>query len=77
MRRKNRIDKFYSAAIAIRDSISAASGAEDRSEAVTKVHNLQNNAFDQLVDEKLAADESFRIFITLSNDILAQLDAME
>jgi hypothetical protein len=74
MRRKNRIDKFYSAAIAIRDSISAASSTEDRSEAVTKVRNLQNDAFDQLVGEKLAADESFRIFITLSNDILAQVD---
>jgi hypothetical protein len=28
-----------------------------------------------LVDEKLAADESFRIFITLSNDVVQQLDA--
>ena len=28
----------------------------------------------KLVEEKLAADESFRIFITLTNDILAQLD---
>jgi hypothetical protein len=27
-----------------------------------------------LVDEKLAADESFRIFITLSNDVIRELD---
>ena len=33
---------------------------------------LQDKAFAQLVDEKLAADESFRIFMSLSNDILDQ-----
>jgi hypothetical protein len=38
-----------------------------------EVRTLQNTAFDLLVDEKLAADESFRIFITLSNDVLQQL----
>jgi hypothetical protein len=29
-----------------------------------------------LVDEKLAADESFQIFITLSNNVLQQLRAI-
>ncbi len=75
MRRKNRIDRFYSAALKIRDSISDASSNNDLGELATRVRELQNDAFDQLVDEKLAADESFRIFITLSNDILAQVDA--
>ena len=41
--------------------------------AIVKIRNLQNEAFNQLVDEKLGADESFRIFITLSNDVLRQL----
>lgn len=72
-RRKNRIDRFYSAAIEIRDSITNESSASDRQEAITRVRELQNDAFDQLVHEKLAADESFRIFITLSNDVLRQL----
>jgi len=27
-----------------------------------------------LIREKLAADDSFRIFVTLSNDIIAQLE---
>jgi TRAP-type uncharacterized transport system substrate-binding protein len=72
-RRKNRIDRFYSAAIEIRDSISAKSSSDDRSVAIQKTRDLQNDAFDQLVHEKLAADESFRIFITLSNDVLRQL----
>jgi len=75
MRRKNRIDRFYSAALKIRDLINDTSRDNELSELEIRVRELQNDAFDQLVDEKLAADESFRIFITLSNDILAQLDA--
>ncbi len=74
MRRKNRIDRFYTAAIKIRDSMIDTSSDNELSELENQVRELQNDAFDQLVDEKLAADESFRIFITLSNDILAQVD---
>ena len=76
-RRKNRIDRFYSAAIEIRDSISTGSGDDERAAAVDKIRALQNDAFDQLVHEKLAADESFRIFITLSHDVLRQLGVEE
>ena len=77
MRRKNRIDRFYAAAIGIRDSISDASNDDDCSQAIDKIRDLQNDAFDQLVHEKLAADESFRIFITLSNDILAHFNTRQ
>ena len=74
MRRKNRIDKFYSVAIEIRNSISGSSTADERALAAVKIRELQDTAFDQLVDEKLSADESFRIFVTLSNDVLDQLN---
>lgn len=72
-RRKNRIDGFYTDVMAIRDSISEHSSAAERAAAVERVRRLQNEAFDMLIREKLAADESFRIFVTLSNDIVAQL----
>ena len=72
-RRKNRIDRFYSKAINIRDSITSDSSDGDRQTAIARVRELQNEAFDQLVHEKLSADESFRIFITLSHDVLRQL----
>jgi len=75
MRRKNRIDRFYSAAIEIRNSISGSSTADERTLAAEKIRELQDTAFDQLVDEKLSADESFRIFVTLSNDVLDQLNS--
>lgn len=76
MRRKNRIDRFYAATIDIRDSVNDSMDAEQREQAIARVRELQNEAFDQLVHEKLAANESFRIFITLSNDVLRQLGAI-
>ena len=75
MRRKNRIDTFYSDVIAIRNSIDETSTEEDRRDKADEIRALQTTAFELLVDEKLAADESFRIFITLSNDVLQQLGA--
>lgn len=76
MRRKNRIDTFYSAAIAIRNSVGEKSTEEDRREKADEIRALQTTAFELLVDEKLAADESFRIFVTLSNDVLQELGAV-
>lgn len=73
VRRKNRIDKFYSQTIKLRSSVTGETSADERRDIVAKVRELQNTAFDLLVHEKLAADESFRIFITLSNDVLADL----
>lgn len=72
VRRKNRIDEFYAAALVIRERLSSSTTTEERQAAVDELRNLQNTAFTQLVDEKLAADESFQIFITLSNEILAE-----
>jgi TRAP-type uncharacterized transport system substrate-binding protein len=75
MRRKNRIDRFYAAMIDIRRSIKDSNDPAEHQHAIAKVRELQNEAFDLLVGEKLAADESFRIFVTLSNDVLRQLGA--
>jgi TRAP-type uncharacterized transport system substrate-binding protein len=75
MRRKNRIDRFYAATIDVRRSIKDSNDPAEHRQAIAKVRKLQDEAFDLLVDEKLAADESFRIFITLSNDVLRQLGA--
>lgn len=73
MRRKNRIDEFYTKTIALRRSVNDSTGPEELQQIIEEVRDLQTTAFDLLVDEKLAADESFRIFITLSNDVLHQL----
>ena len=68
IRRKNRIDEFYTKVIAIRDSIGPASSVAERNEAIASIQALQNHGFDLVVNEKLAADESFQIFVALTND---------
>jgi len=73
MRRKNRIDTFYSETIRLRNSVTDATSDIDRNAIIDQIGQLQNTAFEMLVDEKLAPDESFRIFITLSSDVLEQL----
>ena len=75
MRQKNRIDVFYRDAIAIRDSVSDSSSRDQVAAAAQQLLDLQTSAIEMLMDEKLAADESFRIFVTLSNDILGRLEA--
>lgn len=73
LRRKNRIDAFYTDVMAIRNAVGDTATDDERSEATQKIRALQNTAFEMLVDEKLSADESFRIFISLSNDALRDL----
>jgi len=73
MRRKNRIDTFYAKTIELSRSVDNSTDAAELQQIIAEVRNLQTTAFDLLVDEKLAADDSFRIFITLSNDVLRQL----
>jgi hypothetical protein len=77
MRRKNRIDAFYTDVIAIRSGLDDSSTDDDRTAAAQKIRDLQNTAFKLLIDEKLSADESFRIFISLSNDALRDLSAVQ
>jgi TRAP-type uncharacterized transport system substrate-binding protein len=74
MRRKNRIDVFYTETMAIRQSISGSTTSDERATAIQKIRELQTKAFEMLVDEKLSADESFRIFVSLSNDVLHELN---
>ncbi len=72
IRRKDRIDEFYARIIAIRDSI-PQQDTVDVAAIRRQVRGLQDEALQMLIEEKLAADESFRIFMSLSNDLLDEL----
>lgn len=73
VRRKNRLDEFLVEAIRIRDSVSSEASEAECAEAIAKLKALQDYGFEQLVDEKLAADESFRIFIDLTSRTISDL----
>ena len=68
IRRKNRIDEFFTAVIEIRNSVTPESSSDERAAAIASIRAMQDRGFELLVDEQLAADESFRIFIELTND---------
>ena len=74
VRRKNRLDEFLVEVINIRNSVSPQSSEAERAEAIAKIRALQDYGFEQLVDEKLAADESFRIFIELTKSTVDELE---
>lgn len=75
IRRKNRIDRFYVEVIRIRDSVRPDASETEREAAIAEIRELQDRAFGMLVEERLAADESFRIFIELTNNSIERLAA--
>lgn len=76
-RKKDTIDKYYSKILKVRMDINDTMTETERQEAISFIRSLEQEAFELLIDEKVAADDSFRIFITLSNDTLRELGARE
>jgi hypothetical protein len=76
IRRKNRIDEYFTAVIEIRNSVDADSSSDERAVAIASIRAMQDRGFELLVDEQLAADESFRIFIGLANDSISHINEL-
>jgi TRAP-type uncharacterized transport system substrate-binding protein len=70
--RKGRIDRFYSAAIAIRTKLAQEPSAAQRSAYLAELRALRDDAFSSLINEKLAADDSFRILQALIHDVIRE-----
>jgi TRAP-type uncharacterized transport system substrate-binding protein len=68
-RKKDRIDVFYLKVLAIRER----AGDEDPDQLRRELLELEQQAFISLVAEKLAADESFRIFTDLISRVRVEL----
>jgi TRAP-type uncharacterized transport system substrate-binding protein len=71
-RKKDRIDTFYVAALGIQEQ----ANAQNTEELLVQLAALEQEAFKSLIDEKLSANESFRIFTDLllrvRTDLLAK-----
>ncbi len=75
-RKKSRIDKLYSEALAVRAKVSAELSGEQRRACATQLRALRDYAFSLLIKEKLSADESFRILQTLIADVINELEKL-
>ncbi|MFT4822470.1 MAG: hypothetical protein ACJAUG_000865 [Halioglobus sp.] len=68
-KKKDRIDEFYSKVLQIR----LRAEREPHQRLVEELQQLEVEAFESLISEKLAADQSFRIFIELLTRALSEL----
>jgi hypothetical protein len=73
-RRKGRIDRFYAEALAIRAKLLQEQEPQQRRILLAELRTLRDRAFSLLINEKLAADESFRILQTLIGDLINEFD---
>ena len=69
-RKKDRIDTFYTRAFAIRKQVQTGNCRELKKQ----LFELEDEAFASLINEKLAANESFRIFTDLLARIHSEID---
>ncbi len=72
-RKKDRIDTFYTRAFAIRKQAQPENCRELKEQLI----KLEEEAFASLINEKLAANESFRIFTDLLARIHSEIDKTE
>ena len=73
-RRKGRIDRFYSEALAIRAKLLHEQDPQQRRVGIAELRTLRDRAFSLLIKEKLSADESFRILQNLIGDLIQEFD---
>ena len=75
LRKKNRIDSYYKGVMDIQIQVDDLKTEQDCQNAIQELKYLRQNAFEQLISEKLLADESFRIFITFLNDTQNEINS--
>ncbi|HSC16738.1 MAG TPA: hypothetical protein VLI71_16535, partial [Gammaproteobacteria bacterium] len=73
-RKKTRIDTLYAEALEIRASLPPQPTAQQREECLAQLRGLRERAFKLLIDEKLSADESFRILQALVRGLVGELE---
>lgn len=68
--KKDRLDRYYGKLIAVREAMPAKDPAASKSEVLA----VQREVLDLLIDERVTADASLTAFISLSNQLVDELD---
>jgi TRAP-type uncharacterized transport system substrate-binding protein len=71
--KKDRIDVFYEKIIAIKKEIPQLKSFQEVKTKIVELQKEQDLAFEMLIDEKLLANESFRIYMELNKEIIQML----
>lgn len=72
-RKKDRVDIFYNDLIEVKNEIDHITSFDVAVAKIRHIKDSQNKAFAMLIDEKLKADESFRIYMELSKETVNEL----
>ena len=70
-KKKDRVDLFYEMVFTVRDDTSGRSKAE----RLAALNDIEREAFNSLINEKIAANESFRIFTDLLARVRGEIKA--
>jgi NMT1-like family len=73
-RRKDRVDIYYLKVLQVADQARKEPSEEGKRAFLKQLHEIRNNAFDQLVRENLDANEAFSIFSGLLNATISELE---
>ncbi|NPD46198.1 TAXI family TRAP transporter solute-binding subunit [Lentimicrobium sp. S6] len=73
LKKKNRIDVYYQKIIDLDIEIKNSNSKDKLQELVIKIFKIRDEAFKNLIDEKLIADESFNIFLRIQEDSLKRI----
>lgn len=71
--KKDRIDVFYEKIMEIKTGIPKLRSSREVREKIIELHDEQDKAFQLLIDEKLQANESFRIYMEFNKEIIQTL----
>jgi len=74
-RRKDRVDTYYQKVLFVVNHARATHDLEKKRKYLTELFLIRNNAFEQLVAEKLDANEAFTIFVNLLNGAIQEIES--
>ncbi|MFY0600968.1 MAG: hypothetical protein JXR03_14935 [Cyclobacteriaceae bacterium] len=72
-KKKDRIDVFYKTLMEIKKELPKVHSSHEAFLKIKEIKDLQDKAFEMLINEELIADESFRIFTELSAETIDEV----
>jgi len=73
-RKKDRIDVYYEQVLEIDCSIMETTDTQKLNQKIETLYKIRERAFENLIKEKLSADESFKIFMNLMTDAIHKIE---
>ena len=71
--KKDKIDVFYAHLMEIKNDLPNIRSVKEAQAKIGEIKSEQNRAFKMLINEELSANESFRIYMELSKETIAEL----